>query len=105
MPKVSRTPLKSEDFKRIHSAFLRALSRLQTPHEVEEFLQDFLTISEWKMFLKRLATAEMLIEEKSYVKIRETLKVSNGTITRMQNFLEQHGGGMKKMIKQFQKKK
>ena len=104
MPKVSRAQLVSDDMRRIKDAFLRTLASLRTTEDVEDFLQDFLTFSEWKMFMKRLAVAEMLIAGKSYAIIQHTLKVSNGMITRMQEFLRLHGTGMNKLLKRLQKK-
>ena len=104
MPKVSRTPLKTEESRRIRDAFLKTLALLHTTEEVEEFLEDFLTLAEWKMFMKRLAIAEMLIGGKSYATIQESLKVGTDTIARMQTFLQIHGAGMRRMIKQLQKR-
>ncbi len=103
MPKVSRSQLKPEELQRIRDAFLGALALLRTKEDVEEFLQGFLTPSEWKMLTKRLAVAEMLLSGESYVKIEERLKVSNTTISRIQNLLHLYGAGVKKLIHQLRK--
>ena len=100
MPRVSRIPLRHEEDQRIHDAFLRAIAALRTKSDVENFLLGFLTPSEWKMFAKRLAIADMLLSGDSYAKIEMRLKVGNATISRMKNFLELHGAGVKKLIQQ-----
>ena len=102
MPKVSKISLDQDELRRIRDAFLGAIASLRTRGDVEEFLQDFLTPSEWRMLMKRLAIAERLLANDSYDKIRQKLKVSNTTIARMRNFLTIHGNGLRKMIQKLQ---
>src|SRR3989344_1795945 len=84
MPKVSKNPLQPQDLKRLCDTLVAAIALLHKREDLEEFLQDFLTTMEWKMFAKRLAVAEMLLAGESYTTIIHTLKVSNDTIARMQ---------------------
>ena len=103
MTRVSRRPLKAEELKRTRDAFLKAVVVLRTKSDVEEFLQGFLTPSEWKMFTKRLAVADMLSYGASYAKIEERLKVSNTTIARIRNLVQLQGAGVQKLLRQLQK--
>lgn len=65
--------------------------------QMETFLKDFFNDSELETFAKRLAVAYWLRKKRSYVNIKENLKVSSATIASIQDTLERPG--MKLAIK------
>lgn len=60
---------------------------LKTKNEVFSFLLGLFTPSEVVMIARRIQVVKMIIDEKSYDEIREKLKVSNQTITKMEHWL------------------
>ena len=75
----------------------QTLADLKDPSDVVTFLKDFFNDSELETFAKRLAVAYWLRKKRSYVNIKNNLKVSSATIATIQNTLERPG--MKLAIK------
>ncbi|OGE83692.1 MAG: hypothetical protein A3B10_04530 [Candidatus Doudnabacteria bacterium RIFCSPLOWO2_01_FULL_44_21] len=77
----------------------RALALLHNPQEGAQFLRDLLSEPEVLMLARRLQIAELLLDGKTYQQIRADLKVSFGTIARVQTWLDLYGDGYRTIIK------
>ena len=78
--------------------FCEAISKLRTPAEAANFLKDLLSSQEAEMLAKRLKTAKLLIEGKTYAKIGDTLRVSPFTISRVHEWLKLSGDGFRLVL-------
>ena len=77
--------------KQIKQILLQVLADLKDERELDTFLQDFFTKSEYAAFTKRLAIAYWLKKSRSYENIRRNLKVSSATIASVQTVSEKPG--------------
>lgn len=76
---------------------LTAVLSLKSPAEAGAFLRDLLTEGEIEEFAKRLETAKLLSENKSYEEVQEETGFSTTTIARVSKWL-QKGSGYKTII-------
>ncbi|MFA5925306.1 MAG: Trp family transcriptional regulator [Parcubacteria group bacterium] len=76
----------------------KAISEMKNPQEAAEFLRDQLSFQEAKMIAKRLKVAEFLLAGKTYGEIQEELKVGDGKIARVQEWLKVSESGYRKAI-------
>jgi len=90
MTKISRLQLNDAELQSLHHEFWQALAALRTVKDVEALLAGFLTHTEIKMFAKRLAAAKMLLRDASYAEIRQTLKLTDTPIARINNLLNEN---------------
>ena len=67
--------------------------------DAAKLLRDLLSFTEVEMIAKRIKIAEMLIENMTYREINESLKTSNATIFKVQEWLNVSGDGYRKAIK------
>lgn len=79
--------------------FSAAICGIKSIKDAAVFLRDLLSYQEAEMIAKRLRIAELLIEKKTYDDICKTLKVSSGTIARVQEWLKLQGEGYRKAVK------
>lgn len=77
---------------------IKAILMMDTPDDVKLFLRDLLTEGEIKEFAKRLKTAKMLLEKKSYSVIEKETGFSSTTVARVSKWLNSKQGGYKKII-------
>lgn len=77
-----------------------AVSKAADVNNAAKFLRDLLSYQETEMIAKRLKIAELLLEGKTYSEIRQILKVSVGTIARVQGWLKMSGEGYRWVIQQ-----
>ncbi len=80
------------------------MATLGNPSDAAEFLKDLLSEAELLMLARRLQIAELLIEGLTYEQIRKEIKVSFGTIARVQTWLTLYGEGYRKILKRIAKK-
>ncbi len=66
--------------KEIRLVFVKTLSDLKTPEQIDEFLCGLLKSSEYEMLTKRLAVIYWLQKGRSYKNIEANLKVSSASI-------------------------
>ena len=85
--------------------FCEALSVLKNPQEIMNFLTDLLTRQETIVLAKRIKIAKLLIEGKSYRDIEGSLKVSHGTIAKINYWLLESGEGFRMVTERTKKKK
>ena len=76
-----------------------AVAEIKDPNEAAEFLRDLLSYQESEMVARRLKIAELLDGNKTYEEISRELRVSSGTIARVQEWMQISGEGYKKAIK------
>lgn len=86
--------------RQIKKTFVQTVSDLKSPEELEIFLKDFFTASEFETYAKRLATAYWLKKGRSYENIKRNLKVSSATIAEVSAQLETKG--YKEALKQME---
>ena len=77
--------------KQIKKSFCEALCDYKSAKDVDIFLSDFLTDSEYSTLVKRLAVAYWLRKGRSYTNIMENLKASSATIASVKNIIDTAG--------------
>ena len=80
-----------------------AISSLKSREEVKRFLRDLLTESERIMMGRRIIVAQRLLEDKSYLEIKQELGVGMDTIIRVHRWLEDDVDGYEKVVKKLEK--
>lgn len=106
MAKFSRIPkLTKQEQEQLLISFCRALAALKTPEEAAQFLKDLLSRQEAEMLAKRIEIARLLIEGQTYEHIRNILKVSQGTIARVNQWLATSGEGYRLIVKRVKPEK
>ena len=80
-----------------------AVSSLHSREEVKKFLRDLLTESERVMMGRRIIVAQRLLEDKSYLEIKQELGVGMDTIIRVHRWLEDDIDGYETAIKKLRK--
>ena len=106
MTQVSKYRMDKDLEKRMFNVFYKTLADLRTEKQVEMFLHDLLTPTEKVMLAKRVSIAFLLLEGKlRYRDISKILKVSLGTIARVNGVLALQRRGYKKILGEALKKK
>ena len=85
--------------------FCKALVELKTPEEAAHFIKDLLSGQEAQMLAKRIEIARLLIEGFTYENIQKLLKVSHGTIARVNHWLDTSGEGYRLIVKRVKPEK
>lgn len=98
MPQVSRKFLPKDIEERMFRLFFDAFARISRPSDVAIFLQDLLGPVERIMLAKRLAIALLLRRGYDYGSIKQILRVSNETISRVNIALVHSGKGYKLVV-------
>ena len=81
-----------------------ALLSLKTREECAAFLRDLCTQSELAAFAERLAIAERVSKDESYLSIASDLGASTTTVTRVAHWLNHGRGGYPLVISRLQKR-
>lgn len=92
MPQVSRRMLSKDVEGKITETLLEAVSQIRDKKEVSLFLNDLLTPTERIMVTKRLAIAILLLKGWGYDGVKDVLKVSSDTISRVALVLKMNNG-------------
>lgn len=103
MTRVSRIRLDSKHLGFFLNNFWNLITLLENKEQVKNFLKDLLTHTEMKMLAKRIQIAKMLLEGYSYRDIRNHVKVTDPTISKISNILATDGEGLKMAITYLQK--
>lgn len=77
---------------------INAFKSINSSHESALFLQDILTASEIKNLAIRLRIAKKLLKDEKHRDISSDLKISVATVTKVNAWLNNKGGGFKKII-------
>lgn len=106
MSRQSKHPLSPIIEERVYKIFINSIQDTKTPEDAVSFLNDLLSSAERVMLAKRVAVAFLLIEgEYSYDDISKVLKVSRGTIAKINATLTLQGKGYRKILGNMIKKK
>lgn len=100
MTQVSKHPLSPKIENRVYEIFIDSIKRARSSDEVFLFLNDLLSPVEGTMLAKRVAIAFLLIERRyTYKDISKILRVSRGTIAKVNAVLATQGSGYRKIIR------
>lgn len=102
--KVRPRKLNKDDKIKYLDTLYSAISSLKSRDEVKAFLKDLLTESERIMIGRRIIVAQRLLEDKSYVEIKQELGVGVDTIMKVHKWLEDENYGYEETIKKLEKK-
>jgi len=99
MAKVIPNSISKIEREKLRKLLCGKLIKINSQKEMNNFLDDILTESEFVMIVRRLQTARMLLDGCTYFQIRQELGVSYETIKIVRNDLERGKGGYLKFIK------
>lgn len=80
-----------------------ALLSLKTREESAAFLRDLCTVSELEALSERLAIAERVSKDESYLSIASDLGASTTTVTRVAHWLNHGMGGYRAVLNRLKK--
>ncbi len=95
MTKVSRRAIDPKDFGYYVNNLWSVFTLLDSKEHVRALFRDLFTHTEYKMFAKRLEIARRLLKGQTYDEITSNLKVTNHTISTINNILARDGSGLK----------
>lgn len=98
MTKVSRFKIDPKHLGFFINNFWAIITLLENKEQVKSFLKDLLTHTEMKMLAKRIQIAKMLLEGYDYRSIKNYVRVTDQTIARISNLLEEGTGGLKTAV-------
>ena len=82
-----------------------AISSLNDSKEAAQFLKDLLSPQEAEMLAKRIKIAELLLKGWKYKEIGDCLRVGEGTVARISEWLKFTGDGYRLIIKRLKEKR
>jgi uncharacterized protein YerC len=97
MTQISKRKLSENIEKRITEIFCESIVSLKNTNQVSSFLDEFLSPTEKLVLSKRLAIAVLLTKGYNYSAIKETLKVTSSTISKVAYFIKYRGKEWKKI--------
>ena len=99
MAKYPRVPkLSQKEQEQLLLEFCEAMLSIKNLGEVVDFLKDIFTKQEIEMISKRLKIARLLLGGKTYGEIISELKVSSGTVSRVNVWLKVSGEGYRMVV-------
>jgi uncharacterized protein YerC len=96
MTKLSRKSLGDDKLGHLVNELWSAFTLMDSKEDIRLLFKDMFTHTEYKMLAKRLAIARLLLEDKNYDSIRESINVTPGTISHVSNILAAKGSGYRK---------
>jgi TrpR-related protein YerC/YecD len=84
--------------------FVSAIGALRNSVEAANFVKDLLSEQEAIMLARRLQIADLLIQEFTYEQIKKVMRVSDGTVARVQTWLKLYGEGYRMVVERLRKK-
>src|SRR3990167_795345 len=103
MMKIRPRKIESKERMKYLDALYTAIESLKSREEVKSFLRDLLTESERIMIGRRIIIAQRLLQDQSYVEIKQELGVGVDTIMRVHKWLEDENYGYEETIKKLEK--
>jgi len=104
MSQVSRNPLSKESNYEIQATLWWLLARLNSDSDIKIFLNGLLTKTEKIMLAKRLAIAFLLNKNYNHRDIRDALKVSTATVSKIKEAIDKTEGSYEIFIKKLEKR-
>ncbi len=101
MTQVSKYPLPQALEEQMFNLFFKALADLRFPSDIKDFLNDLLSPTEKTMLAKRLAIALLLTKDYDHRTIKQILKVSLTTVSKVHFWLKNEGKGYHKVFDKF----
>ena len=97
--KYSKHFMNSDIARKVSNILNKSINIASSKGELDNFLDDLLSPAEKSMLAKRIAIAYMIMEDKySYEDIIKTLKVSDGTVAKVNSVLTLKGKGYKQIV-------
>jgi len=96
MTKLSKRQVDPEKFGHYVNNLWSAFTLMDSKEDIRLLFKDMFTHTEYKMFAKRLEIARRLIKGERYDDIKNDLKVTSNTISRVNNMLTERGEGYRK---------
>lgn len=98
MPQVSKFMLKPEVWEKIFDLFSDTFLRIKDKEKLNNFFDSFFSPTEKIMLAKRLAIAVLLAKGNDYQTIRNTLRVTSGTISKVNLLMKSKNSGLKRAV-------
>ncbi len=92
MSQLSKKYIHKDVQTKIVNTFLGTITKLKSENDLQDFLNDLLSPTEKAMLAKRLAIAVLLAKGYGYEIIKDSLKVSSGTISKVALILNESNG-------------
>lgn len=90
--------LSKKDIEELFIDFAKVISSIKNSVEAANLIRDLLSEQEAIMLARRIQIARCLNDGLTYVQIRQTVKVSEPTIARVQTWLQNYGEGFRTVI-------
>ena len=103
MVKVNPRKITNSDRMKYLDLLWTSIAALKSRDEVKNFFKDLLSESESIMLSRRIMIAKYLLEGLTYDEIKVRLKVGDGNIAKVHDWLVSGLGGYEKAIKEFNK--
>ena len=100
-----KSKLSKEEQENLLMDLCDAISSIKDSKEAAGFLKDLLSPQEAEMLAKRIKIAEMLLNGYSYNTICDYLKVGEGTISRVSEWLKVTGDGYRLVVQRLKEKR
>jgi len=101
---TNQKKLSAKEKEEVFIRFVRAVASVKNSVEAAHFVKDLLSDAEVMMVARRLQIVDMLEDGHTYQEIKDGLKVSFGTIAKMQTWFESYGSNFKKILYRTHKK-
>ena len=96
--------LSKKEHENLFIEFAQALATLRSPAEMAQFIKDLLSEQETTMLARRLQIAKLLYKGLTYEEIKDLLKVSFGTVARVQTWMQIYGEGYRTVLERTKSK-
>lgn len=96
--------LSKPEIENIVLELIEAFVNCKTTEEAAMFTQDLLTESELSFISRRLRIAKLLLQDKTYKEVQDSLHVSQTTIAKIAFWLNHRGEGFRNIIKKLPNK-
>lgn len=103
MAKINPRKIPHFDRMKYLDLFWTSIASLKSREEVKSFFKDLLSESEAIMLSRRIMIAKYLLESLTYDEIKVRMKVGEGNIAKVHNWLISGFGGYEKAIRAFNK--
>ena len=104
MSQVSKRVLTSDIAERLFQNFWEMFANIKQAHQIQIFLEDFLSPTEKIMLAKRMAIAILFSKGYDHRTISSMLKVSTTTVNNIARFLNAKTPGYQLLIKKYSQK-
>ncbi|MFH0937158.1 MAG: YerC/YecD family TrpR-related protein [Candidatus Daviesbacteria bacterium] len=98
MPRLSSVPIQAKRMGNFISNLWNTITLIENREETKSFFKSLLTPTEIRMMAKRVQIAKMLLEGYKYEDIRNFVRVTDSTISSVNNQLQFGNGGYIKTI-------